>query len=83
MHVIAILFGLLLLLFGGGCTLIFLFSTIQDPRSMLADAAMILQIWAPLGLIPLVAGWFLFRFGLKRSREGNSSPAPPPGAGET
>jgi hypothetical protein len=69
MHIIAILFGLLLLLFGGGCTLIFLITTLGDPQGMFSDMALLLQLWIPLGLVPLVGGWFLFQYGMRRGRE--------------
>jgi hypothetical protein len=80
MHVLAIIFGLLLLLFGGGCTLIFLFGMVTDARSMLSDVPLLLTLWVPLGLLPLAVGYWLFRLGLRISRrrqEAAGAPQPP------
>jgi hypothetical protein len=80
MHVLATIFGLLLLLFGGGCTLIFLFGVISDARSMLTDVPLLLTLWVPLGLLPLGVGYWLFRLGLRisrRKREAAGGPRPP------
>jgi len=68
MHVLAIVFGLLLIMFGGGCTLIFLFAALSDPASLFNDIGMYLVIWLPLGLLPLAGGLPLFRWGLKADR---------------
>ncbi|NJM29662.1 MAG: hypothetical protein HC855_05790 [Rhizobiales bacterium] len=69
MHVIATAIGLLLLLFGGGCTLMFLHSALTDTRSFLIDLGLMMWIWVPFGLLPSVVGWFLFRYGRWRSEE--------------
>lgn len=68
MHVLLIVLGLLLLLFGGGCTLIGLFMVVQEPQNILPDMALLMSIWLPFGLAPLVGGYFLFRQGLKIDR---------------
>jgi hypothetical protein len=49
--------------------LIFLVGGATDPSSMLSDMPLLLSIWVPLGLAPLVGGWFLFRYGLRKDRE--------------
>lgn len=77
MHVLAIILGLLLLLFGGGCTLIFLVAAVMDFRSMIADIPLLLTLWVPLGIAPLVGGWFLFRYGMGKDRERRAAGAPP------
>lgn len=69
MYVIAAIFGLLLLVFGGGCTLIFVVGELMDPKSMLADIPLLLTMWVPLGLLPLAGGWFLLRYGMRRAAE--------------
>lgn len=68
MHVLLIVVGLLLLLFGGGCTLMGLGMMVQEPQSMFADIALLMSIWLPFGLAPLIGGFFLFRQGLKIDR---------------
>jgi hypothetical protein len=79
MHVLLIVVGLLLLLFGGGCTLIsvvYLFSSANVAKD-LADAWFIPVF---LGLLPLAIGWWLFRYGLRVDRQKRRSQAvPPPG----
>jgi hypothetical protein len=68
MHVLLIVLGLLLLLFGGGCTLIGLVVGFSEPQNFIRDMAMVMSIWLPFGLAPLVGGYFLFRQGLKIDR---------------
>ena len=68
MHILLIILGLLLLVFGGGCTLIFVVLGVMDRAAMLTDAQLILSILLPMGLAPLLAGFFLFRQGLKLRR---------------
>lgn len=75
MSVIAIIFGFLLLVFGGGCTLIFLYGAVIDTRSMFSDVPALLMLWLPLGLLPMVLGWLLFRWGRRRDRERLSASA--------
>jgi hypothetical protein len=82
MHVLLIILGLLLLLFGGGCTVIFVGLGLQDPSSMLGDMALLLQLWLPLGLAPLIGGFFLFRHGLKLKRERSKTRMQPPNPAE-
>lgn len=77
MHVLLIILGLLLMLFGGGCTLFFIATTVEGPRSMFYGFDMLLRIWMPFGLLPLVAGWFMFRHGLKIDREKRNARTPP------
>lgn len=86
MHILAIVFGLLLIMFGGGCTLIFLFGGITDPRSMFSDMGLFLTLWIPLGLLPLAGGIPLFRWGLKADRakrQAAAAPKPPSEPGST
>ena len=69
MHIVAIIFGLLLLVFGGGCVLMFVGFGFTDPKGMLADIPLLLTIVVPLGVLPAALGWFLFRWGMKRDRK--------------
>lgn len=69
MHVLLIVIGLLLALFGGGCVLIVGFFFIQDPASIISDLESTGYLFAMLGVLPLAAGLMLFRFGLKIDRE--------------
>ncbi len=69
MHVLLIVIGLLLLLFGGGCTLIGLGLIVWEPQNFARDMETIVSIWLPFGLAPLVGGYFLFRQGLKIDRQ--------------
>jgi hypothetical protein len=64
--------GALLLLLGGGCTLLLGALFVDDPRSMISDMAIILSYWIPLGLLPLIGGYIMFRHGLKLYRAANS-----------
>jgi hypothetical protein len=81
-HVILVVFGALLLLFGGGCVLIMVGVAASDPRGFFGDLALTLSLLVPLGLLPLAAGYFLVRGGLRmRNRKRGSrtpSPRPPP-----
>ena len=52
--------GLLLILFGGGCTLIFF--------GMGPDSEFVL-LWLGLGVVPLGGGLLLVRYGLRLRRE--------------
>ncbi len=69
MHILLIVAGLLLLVFGGGCTLIMGGFAIMDWRSTLNDFASVASLLGGLGLLPLAAGWFLFRHGVRIDRE--------------
>jgi hypothetical protein len=69
MHVLLIVLGLLLILFGGGCTIVFM--------GMGGDSEFFM-LWLVLGLAPLVGGYFLFRHGLRRDREKRKAAAAPP-----
>ena len=60
MYVLLFVFGLLLVLFGGGCTVLFFG---MEARSEF------LWLWLALGLAPLVGGLFLIRHGLRLHRE--------------
>lgn len=77
MHVLLIIIGLLLLVFGGGCTLIFVYSAISDFHAMMADVPLLLTLWVPLGLLPLVGGWLLFRLGVKIDRQKRNAKTEP------
>lgn len=69
MHVILIVIGLILMLFGGGCTLIVGGLVISDPQSMLNDPLSVLGLGGGLGVLPLVIGLLLFRTGMRIDRE--------------
>jgi hypothetical protein len=73
MPVLFIIIGLLLILFGGGCTVVFI--------AVDADSEFLL-FWLVLGLAPLVGGFFLFRYGLKRDRERRKAAQTPPASGD-
>ena len=60
MHVLLLVFGLLLVLFGGGCTV--LFFGMEAPSDFL-------MLWLGLGLAPLGGGIFLIRRGIRLRRE--------------
>jgi hypothetical protein len=60
MHVLLMIIGLLLILFGGGCTFIF-FGMGPDSE--------FLWLWLALGVAPLVGGFLLVRYGLRLRRE--------------
>lgn len=68
MHMILIIFGALLALFGGGCTLILggamLFG--GNPLRDFQDMGVFLFLG---GLLPLLAGVFMVRAGLRIDRE--------------
>jgi hypothetical protein len=69
MHVIAIIFGLLLLVFGGGCTLFIVGGgLLSDGAALVADLPLLATILVPFGIVPAIGGWFLFRWGLKVDR---------------
>ena len=68
MHIILIIFGVLLLLFGGGCTLIVLGLILPEPARLGSALAEMMPFWIPLGLLPLALGWLLLRWGLKLGR---------------
>ena len=60
MAILFIIIGLLLILLGGGCTIVFI--------AVDGDIEF-LWLWLALGVAPLVGGFFLVRDGLKRIRE--------------
>jgi hypothetical protein len=60
MPILFIIIGLLLILFGGGCTIVFI--AVDGDLEFL-------WLWLALGVAPLVGGFFLIRHGLKRIRE--------------
>lgn len=68
MHVLVMIAGLLLVLFGGGCTLFVAGIGLLDFRNFITDLPSVLQILVPFGILPLTVGWLLFRWGLRRSR---------------
>jgi hypothetical protein len=67
MHIVLLIFGLLLILFGGGCTLIFF--------GMGPDSDFFL-LWLILGVAPLAGGFMLFRRALRMGRERREGPNP-------
>jgi hypothetical protein len=77
MHILLIVLGLLLMLFGGGCTLVFAVLGVGSPANFLGDMSLLLSLWLPLGLAPLVGGFFLVRVGLKADRDRKARPPPP------
>jgi hypothetical protein len=64
MHVLLIVIGLLLMLFGGGCVLIVGGFAVSDPGSIGRDPSMLVT-GGLFGLLPLAIGWLLFRAGLR------------------
>ena len=62
---IFLIIGLLLILFGGGCTIVFI--------AVDGDIEF-LWLWLALGLAPLVGGFFLIRHGLQLLRERRAQP---------
>ena len=70
MPILLMILGLLLILFGGGCTVIFF--------GVGAEADFLL-LWLGLGAVPLVGGLLLVRYGLRLRRE---KQAQLPGGGE-
>jgi hypothetical protein len=82
MYIIAIAVGVLLVLFGGGCTLIMGGLVVSDPGSLTNDLGMVLSIVLPLGILPLGVGILLIRWGVKKDRERRSARSQaPPGSG--
>ena len=69
MPVLFIVIGLLLMLFGGGCTLIVGGVLLSDPSMIMNDIASIFPLYLAIGLAPLVGGFFLFRHGLRQDRD--------------
>ena len=69
MAILAIIFGILLILFGGGCTLIVGGIMVSDPSSAINDLGSTLSILVPLGLLPLAIGILLVRWGVRKDRE--------------
>jgi membrane protein implicated in regulation of membrane protease activity len=68
MHIIVIMFGLLLALFGGGCTLIWGGAIVFSPNA----ARDLNNYGAALffaGLLPLAAGVLMIKWGVRRDRE--------------
>ena len=66
MPILLIIIGLLLILFGGGCTIVFI--------AVDGDIEF-LWLWLTLGVAPLVGGFFLIRHGLRLSRERRAQPS--------
>ena len=65
MPIFLMIIGLLLILFGGGCTVIFVGTGAESE---------FLLLWLVLGLAPSVGGLFLFHYGLEFLREGRVQP---------
>ena len=66
MPIFLMIIGLLLILFGGGCTIVFI--AVDGDLEFL-------WLWLALGLAPLVGGFFLIRHGLKFLRERRAEPS--------
>jgi hypothetical protein len=68
MHILLIIFGAILALFGGGCTLILggamLFG--GNPIRDLQDMGVFMFM---LGILPLAAGYFMLRTGIRIDRD--------------
>jgi hypothetical protein len=60
MPILLMILGLLLILFGGGCTMIFFGVGAETD---------FLWFWLGLGVAPLVGGFLLVRYGLRLRRE--------------
>jgi hypothetical protein len=60
MPILLMILGLLLILFGGGCTMIFFGVGAETD---------FLWLWLGLGAAPLVGGFLLVRYGLRLRRE--------------
>ena len=82
MPILLIITGLLLMLFGGGCTLFYGGIFISDPSAILDDIGSNLPSFLLIGLAPLIGGFFLFRHGLKLDREKRKAAPTPPVAGD-
>jgi hypothetical protein len=82
MPVLLIIFGLLLMLFGGGCTLIVGGLFISDSSGSFGDLGSILPMWLGIGVAPLVGGYFMFRAGLSKDRERRKTAQTPPSTGD-
>jgi hypothetical protein len=50
---------------------------ISDPSSFISDLGTLLSALLPLGILPLAAGIFLFRWGVKKDRERRAAKPPP------
>ena len=68
MPIVLIIFGVLLLLFGGGCTVIMVGILVEDPEHSWSTLQEVIPFWIPLGLLPLIIGGLLFRWGVKSRR---------------
>jgi Flp pilus assembly protein TadB len=66
MPILLIIIGLLLILFGGGCTIVFI--AVDGDLEFL-------WLWLALGVAPLVGGFFLIRYALKLLRERREQPS--------
>ena len=73
MHVILIVIGFMLMLCGGGCVLIVGGLALSDPQSLMSDPLSILALGGGIGVLPLVIGLLLFRWGLRIDRERRKS----------
>ena len=80
MPILLIIIGLLLMLFGGGCTLFYGGIFISDPSAILDDIGSNLPSFLLIGLAPLIGGFFLFRHGLRLNRERRTAAQTPPAA---
>jgi hypothetical protein len=77
MHVLLIVVGLLLLMFGGGCTLIsvgYLLGGTNDIMRELRDGWWILVFF---GLVPLGVGIWMVRAGMRIDRQKRKAAVPP------
>ncbi len=77
MHVLLMILGALLMLFGGGCTLVFLATVYNGVEVLVEEPGLMLGVWLPFGVLPLVAGWFMLRKGWRIDREKRKAKAEP------
>ena len=74
MHVVAIILGLLLLAFGGGCSLLVLGDGINaSPSSILYDTSLMVTVLLFLGILPALLGGLLLRWGIAAGRRKSGS----------
>ena len=77
MAVLVLSIGVLLALFGGGCTLIMAGVALFDQASFFRDLGLMLGIVVPFGFLPLGLGVLLIRKGQAMRRKAREAAAPP------
>lgn len=68
--VVLLIFGLLFLLFGGGCVFLVVTAVAQNPEGLgtASEAVNIIIVAGVLGVLPLALGILMLRNGVKRLR---------------